>query len=447
VATLPFVIGVLRNPDVVMVEGTAAQDHTVTVGGDAFNFTLMNIAGYNLHRWAIPDAPPDHPIYAQDEVQLLLALELVVFIAQAVGLALYAWRARRTPAGAFSLAILIWAFSYTVVFTVQWAPVHPHYLIALWPAPYLVIAAGLATEIAILRARGQAWRTAAALGLALVMAIAGAQVYMLHRFFTYAGAHFTPGDFGAPLGMKMQGAQAAIDLLESSGAPEIIVLGEGDRPYQYEGPGAFDVMLHNVPHRFVNAAHSAALPDHPAVILVQPRVSWPAAPWYEATSKEAARIPLRADEGEYVLYLYSPAGRDARLGDFVPAPEPNLLENGARLLGYRWTVARAGEHIDVAWRVEGPPPFTNFDTIENDHIVVYFYDPGAGAAVAQTDGPAHWPPYWEPGDIVITRLPMIDSTGLDREGLELRAAMYRYPGIVRARLADGSGDSVLLDAQ
>lgn len=442
VVAAPFVAGVLGNPDVVMIADTAAKNHQIVINADALIFTLMNITGHDLYKWAVPDASPDHPINVQDEVGPLLTLLLVIFVAQAASLALYNRRTSgprdlRIPAAS---TILVWAFAYVTVFTVQWVPVHPHYFIALWPAPHLVIAAGLSVEIDILRKRAMGWRMPAILGFGLAAAIAGGQIYMQQRFFDYVGSHFTPGDFGTPLGMKMQGARAAIDLLETTDAREILVLGEGDRPYQYEGPGTFDVMLHNISHRFINDAYSVVLPDHPAVVLVQPGVDWPIVPWYAAIAQARAPVPLREDEGEYQLYSYNPTGREALLTDFEPAREPNLLENGARILGYRWDI---DQHIDIAWRVEAPPPFTATDTLENYHFGVYVFDPEAGISLAQTDGPAHWVPYWRPGDIVITRLPAIEHAA-GEQSLELRAAMYLYPAIMRAQLAGGAGDSVLL---
>lgn len=437
VVTTPLVVGVIQYPNIVMTQDSAVQGHQVRVSGDAIVLTAQSITGYNLTDWAgSADAQLDDGIWYADVVSALYAPLLALGVG---GLAYSIWKRREWSAMArkSGIAALVWLFSYVLMFTVQWTPIFPQYFIALWPAPYLVIGAGTA----VILARGREAHPRRRLLLAaattmIALLVAGGQTLMLDNFFTFAAAHQTPGDFGTPLGMKMQGARAALDLLEATGAQEIIVVGEGDRPYQYEGPGAFDVMLHDAPHRFVDGAAAAVLPDHSAVVLLQPG-EWPAAAWYRAASEVRARIPLRQDEGEYTLLFYDPAKRDALLAGFTPAQPPTLLGNGARVVAHRW--ADDGR-IQIAWQAEQGPPAQEY------HFTVYFFD--GAQAVAQADGPSYVAAYWRPGDLIVNWFPLVPPADVGDRALELRAAMYTYPGIERVFAVDEVGnpvaDSVLL---
>ena len=445
--TVPFVVGVIQNPNIVMTQDAAIQQHTVRLSAEALALTLQNTLGTNLYQWAVPDAGPGHPIYPPDSVTFAQqGLQGAMLVGFGAVLATHAWRRRRELTGKVGLVALLWLFSYSVVFTVQWTPIFPHYFNALWPAPYLVTGAGVALSL-----RQPHQRRLRSVGALLVvggvLAIMAAQSLALERFFTFTGAHSTPGDFGTPLGLKMQAAEAALSLLDTTDAEEIIVIGEGDRPYQHEGPAAFDVMLHDAPHRFVDSAIAVVLPDHPAIILLQPNTPPSVSGWYDANAEEAGRIPLRAGEGEYTLLHYDPAGRENLLARFPPAMPPDRLANGARVLGHQWVWERLDEttgiaQVDIAWAVERAPPLG-----ESYHLTLYYFDPQTQSVVTQVDGPAHWSAYWRAGDIVVNRLPQAPPPQ-PAEGLEFRAAMYTYPAIERVFAVDAAGnpvaDSVLL---
>ncbi|MCZ7544092.1 MAG: hypothetical protein M5R40_11445 [Anaerolineae bacterium] len=134
---------------------------------------------------------------------------------------------------------------------------------------------------------------------------------------------------------------------------------------------------------------------------------------------------------------YDPAKRDALLADFTPAQPPARLGNGARIAGHRW--AEDGQ-IQVAWQVEQGPPAAEY------HFTVYYFD--GESAVAQTDGPSYVAAYWRPGDIIVNWFALAQQDA-DAPSLELRAAMYTYPGIERVFAVDAAGnpvaDSVQLD--
>ncbi|MCZ7544094.1 MAG: glycosyltransferase family 39 protein [Anaerolineae bacterium] len=148
VLTVPFVVGVARNPNIVMTQDAAIQDHQVRVSAQALEYTVQNTAGYRLREWGFPDAVPDHPAYVEDDVAFFLALEVVFVVGAGVVLAAQSWRRRQAAEGVFGLTALLWLVAYIVLFTVQWAPIFPHYYIALWPAPYLVMGAGATVGLA-----------------------------------------------------------------------------------------------------------------------------------------------------------------------------------------------------------------------------------------------------------------------------------------------------------
>jgi hypothetical protein len=247
---------------------------------------------------------------------------------------------------------------------------------------------------------------------------------------------FTPGDYGVPLGMKMDAARAALDVYQAEGAREILVIGEGDRAWGHESAAVFDVIFDALPHRPATGNQTAVFPAGPSVIMIVPG-RWEAQAWYDRIAERRAILPTRKGEEPFLIYFYD--GKRAFLDEFTPPESQGALANGITILGHRWE-ASAGR-VSLAWQIEAGP------ALEPDyHFAVFLFDE-AGNVVAQADGPSYPSEHWRVGDVAINWF-TLKPPDAPPGPLELRAAMYTYPSVERVMVVGPDGvpqaDSVLL---
>jgi 4-amino-4-deoxy-L-arabinose transferase-like glycosyltransferase len=409
----------------------------VRLSDEALRLELMNTVGTQIYTQVAPEAPPGHPARA-DATTPLLWLEGGLLAGGLIALGVVAWRRRAEPVGQVAGILVAWTLAPVMLFSVTWTPVYHHYFVPLFPAPYLVIGAALGLGLERLRAGARGWRVTAAAGGLMLLAIGGAQIFALSRVMNFFATSFTPGDYGVPLGMKMDAARAALDVYRAEDAREILVIGEGDRTWGHESAAVFDVIFDALPHRPATGSQTAVFPDGPSVVMIVPG-RWEAQAWYDRIAERRAILPTRKGEEPFLIYFYD--GKRAFLDDFTPPESQGTLANGVTILGYRWE-ASAGR-VSLAWQIEAGP------SLQPDyHFAVFLFDE-AGSAVAQADGPSCPSEHWRAGDVAInwfTLKPPDEPLG----PLEMRAAMYTYPGVERVMVVGPDGaplaDSVLLAA-
>jgi hypothetical protein len=271
------------------------------------------------------------------------------------------------------------------------------------------------------------WQVTATAGGLILLAIGGAQVFALSRVMGFFATSFTPGDYGVPLGMKMDAARTAMDVYKAEGAREILVIGEGDRVWGHESAAAFDVIFDSLPHRPATGSQTVIFPDGPSVILIVPG-GWEAQAWYDVVAERRATLPLREGEGPFLIYFYG--GERAFLDDFAPPESQGTLANGVTILGYRWEAS--SNRIDLAWQIEAEP------MLEPDyHFVVFLFDE-AGNFIAQVDGPSYPSEHWRRGDVAVNWF-TLQPPGEMPGPLEVHAAMYTYPGVERVMAVGPDG--------
>lgn len=429
--TLPVWIVVARQYEAIRADLAEPAERTseTLISPQALQMALTNTVGAQFYTLTEPEARPGEPP-RDDRVLPFLWAEGFWLTAGLAALAGYAGRSRRNRAGKAAGVLVAWTLAPVIAFTAQWTAVYHHYFVPLMPAPYLAVGAATALGIGWLRAR---FRPAAAIGVGLAaLAIMGAQIYMYAGVMRYFAAHFTPGDLGTPLELKMEAGRMAREFVAETGAAEIVIVGEGDRAWGYETAAVFGVILDSTPHRFATGTESVVFPAGGAVIMTVPG-EWPAAAWYQAHAESRGELPLRLGELPY-RFFYSAGG--VALDGFTAPESPATIGNGATVIGYRWEAPlSAGDPglLTFAWRVDAASPQP-----ADYHFVVYLQD-AAGQVWAQNDGRAFPSDMWRTGDVVVNWITLPPPAELPDGPMSLRLGMYTYPDIIRAPVVGPDG--------
>jgi hypothetical protein len=271
---------------------------------------------------------------------------------------------------------------------------------------------------------------------AILLATIFAQFWAVVTLTSFLGNTATPGAFGVPLAMKLEAADRARSLFAETAASEILVAGEGESPRLDGFPAEWDVLLRDLPHRFVDVQRSALFPAETAVVVLDGRYLAP--PWtgdlYQQAASTIQEIPLRPGEGSfYVLGLDG----DARPQPVESLDPPLLLANWVNLLGHDplQRLDPATGIWQVHWRTgDNPDPaqyqFFNHLLDEND------------ARIGQVDEAAYAPWQWNSGDTIISRflIPWPETAG---SPLTMRVGMYRFPSLENVPLLDEAGNPTM----
>jgi hypothetical protein len=233
--------------------------------------------------------------------------------------------------------------------------------------------------------------------------------------------------------MKMEAVDLVGEALLDSGAGEVLIAGEGERPLVNDFPAEWDVLLRDIPHRFVDITHSALFPAEPVVVLLDGRFEQPISTGdlYLESAAATHEVPLREGEGSYFV-LSLPA--EARPDPDIPVEPPLLLANWVNLLGYDLPRPTGNDTAvwQVHWRGGDNPDPANYQFF--NHLI-----DSQGQRVSQVDAAAFDPAQWRAGDTVIGRfiMPWPDNTG---DPLTMRVGMYRYPSLENVPLLDEAGN-------
>jgi hypothetical protein len=243
----------------------------------------------------------------------------------------------------------------------------------------------------------------------------------------------TPGGYGVPLVRKVETANQAKSLLLETGASEVLIAGEGEAPLIDEFAAEWDVLLHDVPHRFVDATRNALFPAAAAVVLLDGRLEPPLSTGdlYLDAATSVQEVPLRAGEGNYIV-LGLPG--EARPQAAVALDPPLLLANWVNLLGYDLP-RRIDEETavwQVHWRAGDNPDPADYQFFS--HLI-----DGQGQRAGQVDTAAFDPGQWRARDELIGRflMPWPESV---IGPLTMRVGMYRYPSLEYVPLLDEAGN-------
>ena len=435
---IPFIYYLSRNQNLnQLIAGLSGAESGGGFSFDSIRYTIQISSGTQIHSLAGANEF-EHFLALMPDLTLVHLILGVLIVSGLVYLAWNVWKDWHQPQAQVGLIVLIWLVMPALVFLWQWTSVHIHYFIAVLPAPF--IAAGVAfSQIPALlaRLRPNASRTSKRLvlvgGGVILFLTAVAQVGALISLQNFVSGRATPGGYGVPLEMKIAAVEQIQDLLLESGAEEVLIAGGGEAPLFDEFPAEWDVLLRDVPHRFVNVTHSALFPNEGAVVLLDGRLEPPLSTGdlYLEAAAEIHEIPLRTDEGSYFVLSLPPQARPA--ADVALEP-PILLANWVNLLGYDWPQPTGEDWAvwQVHWRSgDNPDPsdYQFFNHLINDQ----------GQRISQVDAAAFDPSQWRAGDEVIGRFIMpwpVDGS----EQLTMRVGMYRYPSLENVPLLDEAGN-------
>lgn len=420
----PFLIYLFgRDPlaTLVALPGGSGGDG-VRLSLDSLRYGLMVTIGSDIHSLAGPAA-------FRDYLALVPGMGVVRWLWAGLVAAAVVWmivlirRNHHDPRAETGLIWLVWLAAPVLAFAWEWTEVYPHYLIATFPAAYLLAGAAMGEWFrqSSLRTRG-GW----ALGLT-----ATAQLYAVVALLLFLGGRATPGGFGTPLAMKLRAAERATALVGSGAAAEVIIAGRGDSPAQDEFPAEYDALLAGVPRRFADLDGTALFPAAAAVVLADAGLTGPEAGMadvYREAAESVEAVVLREGEGELLVMVVPPA---AAAAPDRPLDPPPLLANWVRLLG---TSGPDDPHGDgrllwkVHWRTADNPDPSDY------HFFNHLLD-GTGARVAQVDAPAFDGDQWRAGDVVVSQFVFYPPPAAQGP-LLMRVGMYRYPDMSPALLLD-----------
>lgn len=401
---------------------------------DSLRFTLMITLGTAIHSLAGPEA---YLAYLERVPNLTIVYVLWALLALAgiIWLARQAGRRRDEPAGQVSLIILIWLLAPPLFFLWHSTPVFLHYFIAVLPAPYIAVGAFVTRLPSLLNNRWPTLRSrlAARVVWLILLLSAAAQVTAWLVLLNFLATNATPGGFGTPLHLKLEAVTAARALAAETGAAEILIAGQGEQPAVDEFPAEFEVLLRDVPRRFVDTRRSALFPAANAVVLLDARQT--EQPWtgdiYLSVSSGAEEVTLRPGEGAFYVL---PLTAGSKPTPAVPADPVYLLANWVNLTGH--DQPRLLDDSTLLWQI-------HWQTGDNPDPAQYqFFNHllnAQGERLAQVDAAAFTPAQWRAGDAVISRF-LLPWPADPQPPLSMRVGMYRFPSLENVPLLDVAGN-------
>jgi 4-amino-4-deoxy-L-arabinose transferase-like glycosyltransferase len=421
---VPF-LSYLRTQPGSAVEGLAQRaGQTINWQPDAWRYLWLLGSGSELHSLA---GPEQFRAYL-DSIPRLAPVYLFLGALMLAGVAWLVWRLwqdRRNREGEVALILLVWLVAAPLFFLFFPVPVTLHYLLPVYPVPFIAGGIGFALLLGALRRVGAGSLLATAAWLILAAAVT-LQLWGYARLNQLVAQEATPGGFGSPLALRLAGAEQARSLQQGHGG-EIIVASAGENPEIDETAAIYDALLAGVPRRFVDARRSALFPDGPAVVLLAAEVSREvaAAGSYFESATERIEVPLRRGEGTVQLLTVTDPPAPA-----VELLEPVLFANWVRLYGYDpLQTERDGA---ARWRLYWHPG-DNPDPADY-HFFNHLLD-GNGERIAQADAAAFAPWQWRAGDTVVSVFELELPAEVARPPT-MRVGFYRYPSLANVPVLD-----------
>ena len=421
VLVIPFLIHVVRQGTRGLVAFMEVTERS-SAGGFSWQpilHTARLMTGWQLHALA---GPSGYEAYLAQLPPILMPLIWVVWGLLAVlGLAYMGWLAwvgwgdasavtRRTAE--MSLLLLVWLGAAVATFIWFPTPVELHYLLPIYPVPYVAAGVLLAWLWPWLR-----WR-----GGAFVVASGAGQLWAVWLLLGFVGQVGTPGGYGSPISAYVYAAETAEKWLAETSATEVIIAGTGDDPARDEFAAVFGVLLRDVPHRFVNIQQAALFPEGAAVVLLHPAPA-PLMDLYATAATAERTIPLRPGEGFLMVVTLPAHSAPTPASPFVPL---RWLSNGVNFMGV--DAPRPNGDFRLYWEVGEP-------RADGRYYFLNHVQDALGNELAQTDVPALAMSQWRPGDVVVSRFVLQDLEKGVRP-LTIRTGMYHFPSLEQIYLLD-----------
>jgi hypothetical protein len=411
-------------PNVTRIVQTVLYRKAV-VDTTAFQMAWIMITGHDLHSLAGPQEFRNFLNSTLPAGPILTGLGVLMVAAWVWAL----WRAARQrdsdqARGGFLVAMGV--IFPILLFVWHSTPVYPHYLILLYPWPFVLL--GMLLDW--LPSHHPAWR-AGVWGGALVIVIAAAQVYSYLAITHFVAGRDTPGGYGTPAGLTLRAVKSAEQMAREAGG-SIVVLADGDNVEADNIASIWDVLVDPAfDPRVVDRRMASVMPAGPAALVYAPGAS--------AVETDVVRLPLRPGEGEYQIARWT-GTEEATLSEVqkVFAPPGGRWANGVQLLMAGPVALEAGETYSwtLVWHVGSlPPPGADYHWF--NHLV-----DEAGKRVAQRDGVGFPSRSWRVGDTVITWFDVPIAPDAAPGKYTMRVGMYTYPDVQNVPVVDEAGNPV-----
>jgi len=322
---------------------------------------------------------------------------------------------------AVALLLATWLLIPIMVQLNHRTPLFVHYFIVVLPVPFMLIG------YLIGRLPDRRWLQV--ISGVLIAVIVVAQAYQVLTLQQFVASRPTPGAMGIPIGYYEQLANEAKDALQQTGGAEIIVNTLGSNPSSDEYPAIFNFLLNEVPHRFVDVGHAAAL--HPAASHIQ--IDY--APNEPAPLAEAGRdlineITLRA--GEQPGRVYRSRGYTSPPCEVMTTPA--WWQNNVSLWSAQIEPVKAGVQAMIHLCLKIDQPAT-----EEYHWTAQLWDKN-GRRWAQVDDNGYPTRYWRAGDVITQDLLIDIPADIPPGDYALRIGQYTWPEVKPVLTLDVAGN-------
>jgi hypothetical protein len=421
--------------DLAAVRGVAGQE--ATFSSAALRLSLDLIRAQGLYR-------------AAPGVELFDVLATGLFVV-ALGIALWivvrGFRTRRGQAAPVAgldgaaagddvwralSVVLLWLAAPVVFYLRSGVYLQNYYLVGQWPAHFVLLGLGVAQCSALLQNRApnsailENRATLAGWLVALpLVALLAFQVFFSLRYQNARAA----GDGPA---LQVRHARALIGqsnrLLAERPECRLVGLGHGER---VDNSDLALLVEFTDPARVLLADGDLALPQpSPCAVYLDARPGSRASFALAAQAQPIAGVGVTVRDQTWPFYDWTEEAR----GDTTAAPRWEAL----RLVGTFRGEATPGQNLTLVltWEIVARPP-------ANIHFGAYLLD-AAGGVAAQHDGPGFDSAQWRAGDRFVTFHPLPLPADLPPGNYRAAVALYTWPDIVRAPLADGT-DVAMVD--
>ena len=297
------------------------------VQGQVFDLALLNIGGRNIHALAGPQrfreflAELPAPGYWPDRLEELLVAASTLFLGVRLLRRRYDPRLARSTA-----ALLLWLAVPVLFFLLFGAEVQLHYLVVLYPAPYLALAAAAVDLYGLLAGHVTLRRGLVAAGGVALLLLAVWQITLINSIYRFVDLRDTPDGWPTPARIVRAAAQTLGQYASLNPGGEVIVLCQGQVPEWDECPAVWTFLASRLPAvrimDYDDPGFRIYQEAEDALFLLTPGDSLAAAELPQlAQALPEADAPLRENTGAYRFFrIHSPYGDIARYLDAMVQP-------------------------------------------------------------------------------------------------------------------------------
>jgi 4-amino-4-deoxy-L-arabinose transferase-like glycosyltransferase len=414
---------------------------------EAVRFALLNIGGREIHALSGPERFGEFLNgildldYWPDRIEESLALLGTAYLMIRLWYKRHDRRLRLRDG-----LLLLWLIMPVLFYVRSKSPVFPHYLIPLYPAPYLALAIGASDLLSAAGAYDAVKKPLYALASVSMLALVLWQSYLSLSIHAFVETHHTPNGMGTPVGILRDVARTVERYVDTWHSEQVVILCPGDDPGMDECPAVFQFMIgRSMKARFADYDESLLFPwqDTPTLVVLAPGNSVAEQELLRhASSLSDKEIWLRERRGAYRFYQL-PA-RYIPEPDMQPDNTPVHVENGISLLGYDLSARPTpGQttRLTLYWSVDAvpdEPPAQGYSFA--NHLLA-----ADGQRYGQRDGPGYHVRWWQPRDTLASWFEIPLSADAPDSAYRLRIGVYVFtpPGQFDAvRVTDDTGQPI-----